>query len=139
MTMSDHKPMSEPSARRVEVFTGAGRRRDWSEQEKAAVVAESYATDTSVSQVARRFGLTPSQLFTWRRLARLQTGKPEDERLSFVPAVVEAITPGCERMIADWPRSSAIEVDIEGVTIHINRGADEATIASVISALRAKH
>jgi len=33
--------MPEP-VRRIEVFTGAGRRRSWSPEEKAAIIAESY-------------------------------------------------------------------------------------------------
>jgi len=55
--------MSEP-VRRLELFTGAGRRRTWSEDEKAAIVAESEAPNTSISAVARRHGLSASQLFT---------------------------------------------------------------------------
>jgi hypothetical protein len=52
---------------RLEVFTGAGRRRAWTAEQKARVVAESYAGGESVSTVARRQGLTPRQLFGWRR------------------------------------------------------------------------
>jgi transposase len=54
----------------MEVFTGAGRRRTWSAAGKAAIVAESYGAGETVCAVARRHGLTPQQLFTWRRLAR---------------------------------------------------------------------
>ncbi|WP_245412373.1 transposase [Notoacmeibacter ruber] len=43
--------------RRFEVFTGAGRRRDWSDEEKVAIVAESYSGLESVCAVARRHGL----------------------------------------------------------------------------------
>ena len=53
-----------------EVFTGAGRRRDWSDEEKDQILAESYSGEMSVSAVARRHGLSPGQLFTWRRQAR---------------------------------------------------------------------
>ena len=59
MTMSGDDAMSKAgrvSARRIEVFTGVGRRRDWSNDQKAAIVAESYAGDASVSDVARRHG-----------------------------------------------------------------------------------
>lgn len=94
MTMSGDDAMSEArraSARRIEVFTGAGRRRDWGDEQKAAIVAESYARDVSVSDVARRHGLTPSQLFTWRRNARRKSVSiGETEADFFVPAVVEA-------------------------------------------------
>jgi len=67
--------MPEP-VRRIEVFTGAGRRRNWSAEEKATIIAESYVEGETVCAVARRHGLTPQQLFTWRRLAR---GTPTGE------------------------------------------------------------
>lgn len=57
-------------AQRFEVFTGAGRRRDWPPDVKASIVAESYSGMESVSVVARRHGMSVSQLFTWRRLLR---------------------------------------------------------------------
>ena len=43
MSISERKHVSEGEApaRRVEIFTGAGRRRSWSAREKAAIVAES--------------------------------------------------------------------------------------------------
>ena len=55
---------------RFEVFTGAGKRRDWPPEVKASIVAESYSGKESVSAVARRHGMSASQLFTWRRLLR---------------------------------------------------------------------
>jgi transposase-like protein len=62
MSISEHKHMPEP-VRRIEVFTGAGRRRSWSVAEKAAIIAESYGAGDTVCAVARRHGLTPQQLF----------------------------------------------------------------------------
>ena len=53
---------------RVEVITSVQRRRRWSAEEKAAIVQETYAPEMSVSLVARRHGIAPNQLFTWRRL-----------------------------------------------------------------------
>src|SRR3954451_15602797 len=55
------------SFRRLEVITGGGRRRRWSLEEKARIVAESLDPRTSASAVARRYGLHASQLFTWRQ------------------------------------------------------------------------
>src|SRR4029077_3580964 len=68
MSISEHKHMPEP-VRRIEVFTGAGRRRSWSAAEKAAIIAESYGAGEPVCAVARRHGLTPQQLFARRRRA----------------------------------------------------------------------
>lgn len=52
----------------IEVITSVQRRRRWSAEEKAAIVQETYAPGMSVSLVARRHGIAPNQLFTWRRL-----------------------------------------------------------------------
>src|ERR1700689_4951669 len=69
--MLDHK--FEPNARaadRVEVFTGTGRRRRWSFDAKARIVEETLAAGAVASEVARRHGISPQQLFGWRRSAR---------------------------------------------------------------------
>jgi hypothetical protein len=43
-------PKSKPEpVRRVEVFTGTGRRRAWAADEKARIIAESYAGGETVS------------------------------------------------------------------------------------------
>src|SRR3954451_6589619 len=55
------------SFRRVEVITGVGRRRRWTVEEKARIVAESLNPATTSSAVARRYGLHASQLFVWRQ------------------------------------------------------------------------
>lgn len=90
MSMSGRMAMSEP-IRRLELFTGAGRRRTWSNEEKAAIVAESDEPGTSISAVARRHGLSASQLFTWRRLMRQAGGHDGVRALQFVPAVMSAV------------------------------------------------
>jgi transposase len=53
--------------RRLEVITGVGRRRRWSLEDKARIVAESLDPATTASAVARRYGLHASQLFVWRQ------------------------------------------------------------------------
>jgi len=72
MTISEHtlKTSADEPVRRFEVFTGAGRRRDWSDEDKARIVAESYEPGATVSEVARRHAMSPQQLFGWRRLLR---------------------------------------------------------------------
>jgi transposase len=45
-------------------------RRQWSEAEKQAVVAEAERPGVNISALARRHGIKPSLLFRWRRLAR---------------------------------------------------------------------
>jgi transposase len=58
--------------RRLEVITGVGRRRRWSEEDKARIVAESLDPATTSSAVARRYGLHASQLFGMRHCTRDQ-------------------------------------------------------------------
>jgi transposase len=83
--------IAEP-VRRLEVFTGAGRRRKWSDEDKARIVAEIVASGDSVCSVARRHGLSPQQLFGWRRhLREAAGGHSEADKVQFVPAVVEAV------------------------------------------------
>jgi transposase len=64
----------------------AGTRREWSEAEKQAIVAEAARPGANISAVARRHGIRPNQLFRWRRLVR-----EDQERKSkavFVPVTV---------------------------------------------------
>ena len=81
---------------RLEVFTGAGRRRSFSDEDKARIVAEIVTSGDSVSGVARRHGLSPQQLFGWRRQLRVsEAGRSEADRLQCVPAVVDAGIVSC--------------------------------------------
>jgi transposase-like protein len=52
---------------RVEVIKSVQRRRRWSTAEKVRLVEEAMQPGSSVSFVARRYGLSPSLLFTWKR------------------------------------------------------------------------
>ena len=54
------------SYRRIEVITGQSRRRRWTAEEKARIVAESFETDTNISEVARRNGVARGLLTAWR-------------------------------------------------------------------------
>lgn len=61
--------MTSPKSREAEVL-GVERRRRWSASEKVAMVRETYEPGMTVSLVARRHGINPSQLFHWRKLER---------------------------------------------------------------------
>ena len=70
MSRLDHRLEPPVEVRRFEVINGALGRRRWSTDERARILEETLAPGVSVSAVARRHGLTPQQLFTWRREAR---------------------------------------------------------------------
>ena len=136
---SDHEP-----ARRFEVFTGTGRRREWLPDEKARIVAESYETGETVSALARRYALSPQQLFAWRRAARQPLAEVPASEPLFVPAVIAAPmpAPAAKRPQRSRKQKAArdagvIELEIDGVAIRVGRGADAKTVAVVIRALKA--
>jgi transposase len=125
--MSGDDVLSIPPARRMEVFTGAGRRRRWSSEEKARIVAESYAT--SVGEAAERHALRATQLFTWRRDARRGHGSG----MTFTPVVVED-TAGDRRAGSQ----GLIEVEIGPARLRIGPGADIGLTLALLGALRGK-
>jgi transposase len=141
--MLDHTLKPEP-VRRLEVITGTGRRRRFSDDYKAGIVEETLVPGAVVSDVARRHGLTPQQLFGWRRQARQPASSTDTETPQFVPAVVAAPLP--ERAVRGGRRkrtrqvdrtAGSIEVEIEGVTVRIGRGAEAKTVAAVLRVLKA--
>ena len=76
--------------RRIELITGTARRRRWTAEEKAAVVAQSFEPGINVSALARRFGVNRGQLHTWRRDAMREAEVPV---AAFVPVRLEAALP----------------------------------------------
>lgn len=136
--------LAKPVARRIEVFTGAGHRRKWSAEAKAKIIAESYAA--SVGEVADRYGLAKNQLFTWRREARTKVAAARDAP-PFVPVIVEP-APASASAVSHPKRlrprrrrragEGGIELEISGVTVRVERGADSGMVAAVIRALKAE-
>src|ERR1700745_3024891 len=59
--------MTNP-ADRVEIITSVQRRRHWTLAEQVRLVEKTFEPGMTVSLVARRHGVAPNQLFTWRRL-----------------------------------------------------------------------
>jgi transposase len=129
------------SVRRLEIFTGTGRRRAWTADQKAAIVAESVEDGALVSHVARRHGLTPQQLFAWRRQALRRTE-------------VDVATPAFASVIVEAPRTAqspdavgasttgdarphSIELEIDGSSVWVWSGAEVAMVRAIIGALKA--
>ena len=136
MSRLDHRLEPPMEVRRFEVINGALGRRRWSTDERARILEETLAPGVSVSAVARRHGLTPQQLFTWRREARkrLEAEAPP----AFVPAVImpEPVKRSRVRRGPARRRGAAIAIEVDGVNVTIENGASPATIAAVIGALK---
>lgn len=135
--------------RRIELLTGPGRRRRWSDAEKARIVAESLAPGACVSDVARRWHVLPQQVFGWRRSmrragmarapARSASGSP-----AFVPIVAEAATPvssatgsaPAPAITSSAMAAPTIEIRIAGAVVRAAPGTDAADLTAVLRAVR---
>jgi transposase len=129
--------------RRVEVFTEPERRRDWSDETKIAIVAESLTPGANISGVARRHGINPQQLFGWRKRFRGEATAliehPQETALAFAPAVLDVPamkTPSPPPALSSSPEGT-IEVSVGPATVRIRGAADPKTLAVVFKALRA--
>ncbi|WFU13133.1 transposase (plasmid) [Rhizobium sp. CB3090] len=111
-----------------------GRRRRFSREMKLQIVAESYSEPGQCATTARRHGISRSQLYEWRRLARAWQLDIAAPFSGFVPAVVApepgaaaSSTPGAGRIevVAANGRRLIVDgsVDVE-VLVQIVRGLE---------------
>lgn len=133
--MFDVKDDAKAGFRRIEVLTGPSRRRRWSREEKARIIAETLASGARVSEVARRWQVCPQQVFGWRREARGAATQahatPGPASRAFVPIVTEA-SPSASASSA----GSAIEIRIAGAVVRALPGTDPALLTAVLRAVR---
>jgi transposase len=157
--MDDDAPEAMPGScagasskpfQRFEVYTGAGRRRSFTTEEKLALVARMAGCE-NISELARRHQLRPSQLFTWRRELRYAAEAAIPRALAapepmFVPAVIDqapepASAPSpvkASNVRRRGKAAAAVELEIDGVAVKIARGADATLIGAVIDALKTR-
>jgi transposase len=124
--------------RRIKLLTGPERRRRWSAEDKARIVQESLVSGARVSDVARRWQLSPQQVFAWRREARdAMTEKPAG---SLAPAFVPIVAEDPPAAAATRAASAApvIEVKLAGAVVRVGGGEDDgARLTAVLRAVRA--
>jgi transposase len=131
--------------RRVEVFTGPERRRDWPDERKIAIVAESLAQGMNVSELARRHEINPQQLFGWRRRFRADAEALIEAAQStaptcFAPILVEAPVASAAGTVvppaAMGVSGGSIEIAIGSATVRIRGAVDLKTLALVFKAVK---
>ena len=110
--------------------------------DKARIIAETLEPNAIISEVARRYGLRPQQVFAWRREARKQAASVQQDSPAFVPAVVAAPEPVARHPSKQRKRKATrdagvIELEIDGIAMRVGRGADAKTVTAVIRALKA--
>src|SRR5580698_9575553 len=86
----------------MDILGPSDRRRIWSAEEKAALLAEIDAARGKVRLVARRHRISESLLYNWRsarKAAAVAMGAPED--VEFIPiGVIEGPATRCSAMLA---------------------------------------
>ena len=137
------------SYRRIEVITGQRRRRQWTAEEKARIVAESFEEGANISEVARRHGVVRGLLTVWRHKFAAAAGlqapafvpvritsesgpatAEEPDRLAPAHEVGPQMTP------ARGKPGGAIEIEVRGARIRVEPGVELATLSTVLSALQ---
>lgn len=125
-----HRHQRQDDYRRIEAIT-EGRRRHWSDEEKARIIAESLVPGANISGVARRNGVSGGVLFKWRREA-LQAPVVA---ASFIPITLAAPVPQEEEAPAAV-FSGMIEIELAGAHIRVRGLVCEAALRIVLAALR---
>jgi transposase len=124
--------------RRVEVLTGPGRRRRWTAEDKARIVAETLLPGARVSEVARRWQVCSQQVFGWRREAKSVAEQAADavnggaQPAAFVPIVAEPATAAAR--VAAAP--AVIEIKLAGAVVRVVSGTDALLLREVLRAVR---
>jgi transposase len=118
----------EPPVRRMEVVSGAGGRRRWTREAKMRIIEETLRPGANVADVARRHGLVPQQLYSWRSAVRARESEPA---LSFVPLALEGGGPPPASV-----SGGVIVVQAGDLTIHIPTGVAADHIERVFLAAR---
>lgn len=135
--MDDHSDdIRRPLSPRIEVYAGTGRRQ-WPDDLKARIVAESLEPGAVVTDIARRHGCRPQQVHDWRRRARLgQLVLPASaDALSFVPLVSESALPAATEPSGS-PESTIVTVELLGARVEVRGTPGLAVLSDVFLALR---
>ena len=116
--------------RRLEVISGGGGRRRWSEEVKSRIVAESFAPGAMITEVARRHDVRAQQVHAWRRDAREgRLALPFDDP-AFVPILPALAAP------APCAESAVLEIEIAGATLRIRGRFEVDVLANLLVAVR---
>lgn len=110
-------------------------KRNWPNELKARIVAETLIKGATVEAVANRYELKPSTVSDWRRMARM--GKlvlPNLDGMDFVPVQIEDAPPPVP---SPSPAFASMTLDlIKGdVTIRLDAGTPPERIALIAAAL----
>ncbi len=115
------------------LISGAERRRRWSDEDRARILAAISEPGAVISEVARREDVHASLVFKWRREMRQAV---EADTCGFAPVVIEAAAAAPSSSTSSNLNSGVIEVELKDARVRIHAGAPSSVIAAVLKALR---
>ena len=138
-----HEARHEGKYRRIEVITGRRQRRNWSDEEKARILAESAEPDVNISAVARRWGVNRGLLNVWRREAGLtsrRSAKTCAQQAMFVPVTVvgDRTPPGSSPSDVTHFAAGRIEIEIAGARMTVIGPVAPELARAMVAALRGR-
>ena len=129
------------SARRplVEVVTRGEPRRRWSEEERARILAEAMAPGAIASHVARRFGVSTGQFYTWRKAMLLRSaacgGQQALAKADFAEVQLSAPPPEPSPPLPP-AQTGMMEITLPGgAMIRVDAAVDGVALGRVLAAL----
>jgi transposase len=97
-------------------------------------VEETLQPGVTVTEVARRHGLAPSVVFTWRRLAR--EGRLGDAGPSFMPFEITPVPAQAAPVTSPPRRTGVIEIVLgRGRRIRVDREVDAEALRRVLQVM----
>ena len=118
------------------VISGAERRRRWSSEDRARILAAISEPGAVIADVAGREDICTSLIFKWRRERREAVTAAGG---GFAPVVVEQAAPSLSLSSSLSSRglaSSVIEVELKDARVRIHADAPSSAIAATLKALR---
>jgi transposase-like protein len=121
----------------MEIILGQARRR-WSEDEKRALVAETFVEGQTVNAVARRHNISRSMLFGWRKQYRevLKCTAPPTTAIGFTPVTIAGAEQSEPPPAALPVPAPLIELEFgRNVRLRISGAIDPDLVTAVMKAL----
>ena len=140
--MTESARKSAPSTTRrplVEVVTRGEPRRRWSEEDRARILAEAMAPGAIASHVARRFGVSTGQFYTWRKAMLLRSaacvGQQGLAKADFAEVQLSALPPEPSPPLPP-AQTGVMEITLPGgALIRVDAAVDGAALGRVLAAL----
>ena len=117
---------------RLEVVE-TGRRRRWTDEAKLRIIAESERGPRLVSTTARRHGISPSQLFGWRREFGVGGSRAATPEPTFLSVSVHSADASAAGKTLPAAEPSRVEIELScGRIVRVDAGIDQKALGRIL-------